>query len=307
MSFMTSQTTSSGEHFADVGEIQLCYETFGSPEDPPLLLIMGLATQMVWWEDGFCQQLAERGFCVTRYDNRDIGRSTVLKDKPVPSRRQLFMRDRKAASYALDDMADDGVKLLDHLGATTAHVVGISMGGMIAQLVAMRHPDRVRSLVSIMSTTGNRRVGGTDPRLLPRLLRPPKLNRASYVADAIENRRIIGSKIFPAGDDRVRALAERSFERGLHPDGAARHLAAIVTAPDRTPRLRQLDVPTTVIHGTADRLVKPSGGRATAAAIPEARLMLVDGMAHDIPPVLWPRVIDAIVETAERAAAASRR
>src|SRR5205807_771906 len=124
---MTSQTKSSGEQLADAGEIQLCYETFGSPEDPPLLLIMGLATQMVWWEDGCCQQLADRGFCVTRYDNRDIGRSTVLKDKPVPSRRQLFMRGRGAASYALDDMADDAAKLLDHLGATTAHVVGVSM------------------------------------------------------------------------------------------------------------------------------------------------------------------------------------
>ena len=290
-------TTSSGEQLADIGEIQLCYETFGNDRDRPLLLVMGLATQMIWWEDDFCRQLADRGFWVTRFDNRDIGRSTVLSDKPVPTRRQLIMRDRAAASYALDDMADDAALLLDHLGIESAHVVGVSMGGMIAQLLAIRHRERVRSLVSIMSTTGNRRVGWADPRLLPRLLRPPKLDRTSYIEDAVENRRVIGSKRYPAGDDRVRALAERSFERGLHADGGARHLAAIVTAPDRTPWLRELDLPTTVIHGTADRLVKSSGGKATAAAIPGARLMLVDGMAHDIPPSLWPRILDAIVDT----------
>jgi pimeloyl-ACP methyl ester carboxylesterase len=291
------ETQSSGEQLADIGGIQLCHESFGDHSDPPLLLIMGLATQMIWWEDDFCGQLASRGFWVTRFDNRDIGRSTILSDRPVPTRAQLFRRDRSAASYALDDMADDAAKLLDHLDVPSAHIVGVSMGGMIAQLLAIRHPERVRSLVSIMSSTGNRRVGWTDPRLLPRLVRPPRLDRAGYVRDAIESRRIIGSRTYPAGDERVRTLAERSFERGLHPDGGARHLAAIVTAPDRTPRLRRLRLPTTVIHGTADRLVKPSGGRATAAAIPGARLMLIDGMGHDIPPALWPRVIDAIVDT----------
>ncbi len=297
MGVVLPDTQSSGEQLADLGEIQLCYETFGDDGDPPLLLIMGLATQMIWWEDDFCRQLADRGFWVTRFDNRDIGRSTILSDNPVPTRGQLLRRDPKAASYALDDMADDAAKLLDHLGVPSAHVVGVSMGGMIAQLLVLRHRERVRSLVSIMSTTGNLRVGWADPRLLPRLLRPPKLDRASFVRDAIEGRRIVGSKTYPAGDERVRALAERSFERGLHPDGGARHLAAITTAPDRTARLRQLDIPTTVIHGTADRLVRPSGGKATAAAIPGARLMLIDGMGHDIPPSLWPRVIDAIVDT----------
>jgi pimeloyl-ACP methyl ester carboxylesterase len=300
MGVVLPETQSSGEQLADIGEIQLCYETFGDDGDPPLLLIMGLATQMVWWEDDFCRQLADRGFWVTRFDNRDIGRSTVLSSKPVPTRAQLFLRDRNAASYALDDMADDAAKLLDHLGVASTHVVGVSMGGMIGQLLAIRQPELVRSLVSIMSSTGNRRVGWADPRLLPRLLRPPKLDRAGYIQDAIENRRIIGSKTYPAGDERVRALAERSFERGLHPDGGARHLAAIVTAEDRTPLLRRLELPTTVIHGTADRLVRPSGGRATAAAIPGACLMLIDEMGHDIPPSLWPRIIDAIVDTTTR-------
>ena len=210
------------------------------------------------------------------------------------------MREEKAASYALDDMADDAAKLLDHLGVERAHVVGVSMGGMIAQLLAIRHPERVRTLVSIMWTTGNRRVGWSDPRLLPRLLRPPRLDRASYIQDSIENRRVIGSKSAPAGDERVRGLAERSFERGLHPDGGARHLAAIVTTPDRTPLLRRLDVPTTVIHGTADRLVRPSGGRATAGAIPGAQLLLIDEMAHDVPPSLWPQIIAAIAGTTTR-------
>jgi pimeloyl-ACP methyl ester carboxylesterase len=297
MRVVLPETQSSGEQFADIGAMQLCYETFGDDGAAPLLLIMGLATQMIWWEDGFCRQLAERGFWVTRFDNRDIGRSTILSDKPVPTRAQLFRRDPKAASYALDDMAEDAARLLDHLHVASAHIVGVSMGGMIAQLLAIRYPKRVRSLVSIMSSTGNRRVGWSDPRLLPRLLRPPKLDRAGYIEDSIEARRIIGSKTYPAGDERVRALAERSFERGLHPDGGARHLAAIVTAPDRTPVLRRLNLPSTVIHGTADRLVRPSGGKATAAAIPGARLMLIDGMGHDVPPALWPRIIDAIVDT----------
>ena len=277
--------------------MQLCYETFGDDGDPPLLLIMGLATQMIWWEDGFCRQLAERGFWVTRFDNRDIGALDDPLGRPVPTRAQLFMRDPKAASYALDDMAEDAARLLDHLQVASAHVVGVSMGGMIAQLLAIRYRERVRSLVSIMSTTGNRRVGWSDPRLLPRLLRPPKLDRAGYVAGTVEGRRIIGSKTYPAGDERVRALAERSFERGLHPDGAARHLAAIVTAPDRTPVLRRLDLrqrssmaPPTGWSG-AVRRQGDGGGDPGRPAGADRR----DG--HDVPPALWPRIIDAIVDT----------
>jgi pimeloyl-ACP methyl ester carboxylesterase len=292
---------SDNEQFADLGEIKLCYETFGDEANAPLLLIMGLATQMIWWEDGFCEMLAERGFHVIRYDNRDIGRSTILRDRPVPTRTQLFVRDRRAASYSLDDMADDAARLLDHLGIEAAHVVGVSMGGMIAQLLTIRHPERVRSLVSIMSTTGNRRVGQPHPRMIPRLMRRPRLDREGYVLDAIDNRHAIGSKAYPAGDERVRELSERAFDRGIQPEGSARQLAAIVTARDRTRELGQIQVPTTVIHGTADPLVRPSGGKATAAAIPGARLMLVEGMGHDMPPATWPQLVETIEQTAARA------
>jgi pimeloyl-ACP methyl ester carboxylesterase len=292
---------SSGERFARVGEIELCYETFGAANNPPLLLVMGLGSQMVLWDDQFCEDLAARGFWVIRFDNRDIGRSTILRDKPVPTTGQLLRRDRRAAAYSLDDMADDAAGLLDQLDVGKAHVVGVSMGGMIAQLLAIRQPERVLSLVSIMSTTGNRRVGRTDLRLYPRLLRRPKLDRLGYVENFLDTFRAIGSRRYPPDPERSRATAERCFDRGVHQDGAARQLAAILAAPDRTPLLKQLHVPATVIHGDADRLVMPSGGRATAAAIPDARLVIVPGMGHDLPPALWPQVIDEIVRDAGRA------
>jgi pimeloyl-ACP methyl ester carboxylesterase len=292
---------SSGERLARVGEIELCYETVGEEADPPLLLVMGLASQMLLWDDGFCRQLADRGFWVIRFDNRDIGRSTILCDAPTPTRRQLLRRDPRAASYSLDDMADDAAGLLDRLGVGAAHVVGASMGGMIAQLLAIRHPERVQSLVSIMSTTGNRRVGRTHLRLYPRLLRRRRLDRAGYVRDFLANYQAIGSRRYPPDPERFYALAERCFERGVHPEGVARQLAAIVAAPDRTPLLAQLRLPATVIHGDADRLVMPSGGRATAEAMPDARLVIIPGMGHDMPPALWPQIIDEIVRSVGRA------
>jgi pimeloyl-ACP methyl ester carboxylesterase len=293
---------SSGEQFAQVGRVKLCYETFGDATAPPLLLVMGLASQMILWEDEFCEQLADRGFFVIRFDNRDIGRSTILRDAPVPKRWQLLVRDKRGAAYALTEMADDAVGLLDALGCDRAHVVGVSMGGMIAQLVAIRHPERVLSLISIMSTTGNRRVGRPHPRLLPRLIRGAPTDRERYVGHFIETYRLIGGGGFPRDPERSRATAERVFERGIHPAGNARQLAAIVTTPDRTPELRKLDLPATVIHGTDDRLVMPSGGRATAEAIPGARLVMIDGMGHDLPPEIWDQVIGEIVATSEPSA-----
>ena len=298
---------SSGERFARTGEIELCYETFGDETEAPMLLVMELASQMIRWDDDFCQQLADRGFWVIRYDNRDIGRSTILRHNPAPSRGQLIRRDARAASYSLADMASDAVGLLDHLEIGSAHVVGVSMGGMIAQLIAVNHPDRVRSLVSMMSSTGSRRVGQMHPRLYRWLLRRPRLDRESYVQDVIGTYQAIGSRRFPPDPERIRKLAERAFDRGIHPDGAWRQLGAIVSASDRTPLLGQVRVPTTVIHGDADQLVMPSGGRATAAAIPNARLVVIPGMAHDMPPVLWSRIIDAIVQTAAQAQDAAGR
>ena len=263
---------------------------------------MGLGSQMVVWEDGFCEQLAARGFWVTRFDNRDVGRSTILDDRPVPTLSQLILRDPRAAAYTLEDMADDAAGLLDALGAEAAHVVGLSMGGMIAQLVAIRHPERVLSLTSIMSTTGNRRVGRPHPFMLRRLLTRRPLDREGYVESFMATYHQLGSRRYPPGDERTRAIAERCFERGVYPRGAARQLIAITSAQDRTADLALVGVPTTVIHGTADRLVMPSGGRATAAAIPGARLVEIEGMGHDLPPVLWEQVIDEIEGAADRAA-----
>jgi pimeloyl-ACP methyl ester carboxylesterase len=291
-------STASGELTARVGRLRLCYETFGSRDAEPLLLVMGLSSQMLLWDDEFCERLADRGFWVIRFDNRDVGRSTILRDAPVPKQWQLVVRDPRAAAYALEDMAGDAVGLLDHLDVGSSHVVGASMGGMIAQLMAIEHPDRVRSLVSIMSTTGDRRVGRPHPRMAIRLLRRPARDRAGYIEDHLETYRQIGSSAFDFEEARKRERAGRCFDRGVHPAGGARQLAAILTAQDRTPRLREIGVPTTVIHGDADPLVNLSGGRATAAAIPGARLLVLPRMGHDLPRELWPQIIDAVAENA---------
>ncbi len=301
----TGTTTGSSEQFARVGDIRLCYETFGDGALPPVLLVMGLASQMVMWEDQFCETLAARGFWVIRFDNRDVGHSTIMRDSPVPTRLQLAVRDRRGASYSLADMAADAAGLLAQLGVGRAHVVGASMGGMIGQLMAINHAERVQSLVSIMSTTGNRRVGNPNPALLPLLLRRRPRDREAYLRDFMATFTAIGSRRYPPGEDRLRTLAERSWERGAHPAGAARQLAAIVTAADRTPLLARLSLPVTVIHGDADRLVSRSGGRATAAAIPSARLVMIPGMAHDLPPALWDQAIDEIVLCGQRAGEAN--
>ena len=291
-------STASGEQTAAVGGLQLCYETFGSPDGEPVLLVMGLSSQMVLWDDEFCEQLADRDFRVIRFDNRDVGRSTILRDAPVPKQWQLLVRDRRAAAYALDEMAADAIGLLDHLDIDSAHVVGASMGGMIAQLMAIDHPARVRSLVSIMSTTGDRSVGRPHPRVAVRLLHRAPRDRAGYIEDHLETYRQIGSQAFDFEEDHKRERAARCFDRGIHPAGGARQLAAVLTAPDRTARLRRVRVPTTVIHGDADPLVHVSGGRATAAAIPDARLLVIPQMGHDLPRQLWPLIIDAIAANA---------
>ena len=293
--------TASPERFARAGQIRLCYQTFGSPDARPLLLVMGLGAQMVLWDDDFCELLAERGFWVIRFDNRDIGRSTILHDAPVPSVLQLALRDRRAATYSLSDMAGDAAGLLDHLGVPAAHVAGVSMGGMIAQTLAIEHPERTRSLVSIMSTTGNRRVGQPHPRMYRRLLKRSRRDHDGYVEDFVSTHTAIGSRTYPRDPADLAAIGERCYERGVHPAGAARQLAAIIAAPDRTPRLRGLRVPTTVVHGDADHLVRPSGGRATAEAVPDARLVIVTGMAHDLPPQVWPQVTEAIAQNAAAA------
>jgi pimeloyl-ACP methyl ester carboxylesterase len=294
------------EEIAKAGDIEICYETFGSADDPALLLVMGLGTQMIAWPEDFCRRLAERGFHVIRYDNRDVGRSTHLRHYRPPTIRQLLLRDKRAARYSLADMADDGMRLLDHLGIGQAHVVGASMGGMIAQTMAARHQDRVLSLASIMSNTGHRWKGTPGLRIYPIFIRRPASNREGAIESFVSVFKLIGSPGFPFDEEEVRKAAELSYERGYNPAGTGRQLAAILAAGDRTAELRTITAPTVVIHGTKDRMVRPSGGRATAAAIPGAALVMIEGMGHDLPRAAWHRIIDAIVANTRRADASDR-
>src|SRR4051794_8568894 len=291
------------EQFATVGDVQLCYETFGEPDRPAVLLIMGLGTQMLAWHEDFCTQLADRGFHVIRYDNRDVGRSTHFRDQPPPTPSMLFTRKVRNLAYTLDDMADDGVGLLDALGISSAHVVGASMGGMIAQVLAGRHPARTRSLVSIMSTTGNRWKGQPALRVYPFFVRKPAVGREAYVERVTRLFKVVGSPGFPRDEAELREMLEMSFDRGSDPAGMARQLGAIVAAGDRTAAVRRITAPTLVVHGTKDKMVRVSGGRATARAIPGARLLLIPGMGHDLPRGAWPRIIDGIAQNAASAKA----
>jgi pimeloyl-ACP methyl ester carboxylesterase len=295
------------EHVAKVGELEICYETFGSPDDPALLLVMGLGTQMIGWPDRFCAALAARGLHVIRYDNRDVGRSTHLRQHRPPTIKQLLLRDKSAAAYSLADMADDGMGLLDELGIERAHVAGASMGGMIAQTMAARHPDRVLSLASIMSNTGHRWKGMPGLRVYPIFIRRPADNREGAVESTLSTFRLIGSPGFPFEEEELRRVAQLSYERGYNPAGTARQLAAILAAGDRKAELRRIVAPTVVIHGTRDRMVRPSGGRETAKAIAGARLVEIDGMGHDLPPGVWGRIIEAVVSNIERADTPVRR
>ena len=289
------------EQFCKVGEVELCYETFGEPGDPALLLIMGLGTQMIGWHEDFCRQLAGRGFFAIRYDNRDAGRSTRFDEVPPPTPTELALRRPKRLAYTLADMADDGVGLLDQLGIESAHVVGASMGGMIAQLVAARHPGRVLSLVSIMSSTGSRWSGQPAPRVLPFLLGKPPIGKEAYVERIERLFAVVGSPGFERDALAIRELAELSYERGASSAGLARQMAAIIESGSRMADLRKIKAPTVVIHGTKDLLIRPSGGKATARAIPGARLLMIEGMGHDLPRGAWPRIIDAIESNAARA------
>ena len=293
------------EQFATVGDVELCYETFGSPEDPAMLLIMGLGTQMIAWHEDFCAELVSRGFFVIRYDNRDCGRSTKFDRVPPPTIPQLLTRRLRHVAYTLEDMADDAAGLLDHLEIESAHVTGASMGGMIAQTLAARHPDRVRSLASIMSSTGSRVSGQPRLRAYPVLLRRPPRDREQYVEALIRLFGIIGSPGFERDVEGLREMAGLGFDRGVSAAGTGRQMAAILASGNRTAALRRIQAPTVVIHGTADKLVSPSGGKATARAIPGARLVLVRGMGHDMPRGAWPQIVGAIAENADRASVAA--
>lgn len=295
------------ERFCDLHNgITLCYETFGDASDPTALLVMGLGTQMVAWHEDFCRQLAAAGFYVVRFDNRDIGHSTHLPGPP-PTIRQLLLRSKRAAHYRLSDMTDDASRLLAELDLAPAHVIGVSMGGMIAQTLAAAHPEQVRSLVSIMSNTGALSNGQPALRLYPFFLRRPSIGRDAYVAHFERLFTAIGSSGLPREPQEIRELAMLSYDRDHDHAGPGRQLAAILASGDRTAQLREIVAPTLVVHGTADPLVRPSGGRATARAIKGAKLKTVQGMGHDLPRAAWTEIIDAIVENTARAGGSPER
>ena len=292
----------SEELFAPIGPgVELCYQTFGDPDGDPLVLVMGLGGPMTWWDPELCRMLAEEGFYVVRFDNRDVGRSSRVGGRVTRStlvRAAAGVRVR--APYSLDDMAADTFGLMDHLGLESAHLVGVSMGGMIAQLMAIGQPRRVRSLTSIMSTTGKRTVGWQHPSLLPTLLAPRGPSREAYVQSSTTVWRLIGSPDYPLPLEVTEARAGDTFDRGVSASGVLRQMLAVVTQSNRAMRLRSLNLPSMVIHGLADKMVHVSGGRATAAAIPGAELLLIDGMGHDLPPDLFGTFVSAIRRTADR-------
>jgi pimeloyl-ACP methyl ester carboxylesterase len=265
--------------------------------------VMGLGIQMLGWDEAFCQMLVDRGYFVIRYDNRDVGLSSKIEGGPEPNVMALMGGDFSSASYTLDDMADDAAGLLDELGIEKAHVVGVSMGGMIAQTLAIKHPERVLSVTSIMSTTGNSAVGQPRQDVMMALISPAPEDREGFIDFQTKMFKMIGSPEYPMQEDMLRDLIGRSYDRMHYPAGFMRQLTGILASGDRTAALADVKVPATVIHGEADPLITVDGGEATAAAIPGAKLVKIPGMGHDMPPELWQRFVDEIVENAERAAA----
>jgi pimeloyl-ACP methyl ester carboxylesterase len=287
-------------------EIEIEYETFGDPAASPLLLITGLGAQMTTWEDLFCEQLAGRGFHVIRFDNRDSGLSTLLEDAGYPDIAAAFSGNAQPA-YQLDDMAGDAADLLDGLGIGAAHVVGASMGGFIAQLVAINHPDHVLSLTSIMSGPGGADEVAPKPEGAAILIATPPSTREERIEQAMSFRRVLLGSGDPFDGAFERARASRAIDRAYHPVGVGRQLVAILAANSRLERLKQVRVPTLVIHGVDDVLVPVENGRLVAEAVPGARLLEIEGMGHDVPARVWPQVLDAIEEIARQAAPLQRQ
>lgn len=286
--------------------IELEYETFGHPSNPAMLLVMGLGIQMLGWHEVFCNMLADRGYFVIRFDNRDVGLSSKIESGPEPDVMQLIGGDYSSASYTLDDMAEDAAGLLDALDIDKAHVVGVSMGGMIGQTLASNHPSRVLSLTSIMSTTGDPTVGQARQDVMMALVTPAPEDRDGFVEFQANFFRLVGSPEYPMPEEELRGLIGRSYDRMHHPAGFLRQLAGILASGDRTAALANVTAPTLVIHGEADPLILPDGGDATAKAISGAKLVKIAGMGHDFPPQLWQRFVDEIVANAERATAPAR-
>lgn len=293
---------------ATSGNYRIHWDEIGPADGPAVLLIMGLGAQMIAWRDGFRQQLVDHGFRVIRFDNRDVGLSTKT-DAAVPQRRDLVRRVLRLSPppppYTLSDMAGDAMAVLDAAGVGAAHIVGASMGGMIAQVVAIEHPDRVLSLTSIMSKTGSPLSGRPTAKAVRMMLTPRNDDPAGRLAAEVDRYRFIAGPLFDRKE--VAAFTRQAIERCYNPDGAAHQLAAVLAAPDRTAALASITVPTLVIHGRQDPLIVLSGGEATARAVPNARLLVFNDMGHDLPRVLWPAMTDAIATTAAAATPAPAR
>ncbi len=287
--------------------IEIAYETFGDPSAVPIVLVMGLGTQMLAWPDEFCEDLVAQGHFVVRFDNRDVGASTHFDDVSPPNVARVALR-REKPPYRIKDMAEDVVGLLDALELDAVHLVGASLGGYIAQSVALWHPERLRSLTLIMTSTGSRRVGQAKPHLIRRLLNRQSVRSREEAGDAaVETFRVIGSVGYARDEERLRDLAGRSYDRAYDPDGYRRQLAAIVAQSDRTERLRGLNLPTLVMHGLHDPLVAASGGLALARIIRGSRFVGFSGMGHDLPRDLWPEFVAHITALVRRADLAAER
>ena len=295
---MSASIARTHEEFAPANGMKLCFDTFGDKSNPSVLLIMGLGAQMILWDDGFCEKLAARGFHVVRFDNRDIGRSSrvdVAVKLDFAELIQKQMTGQKIESpYTLRDMAADAIGVLDHLGIKRAHVVGASMGGMISQEIAINYPDRLLSLTSVMSSTGRPDLPPPTPEAMAVLLAPPPATLDDYVAAFQKTWRVLRAGEFPADDGKDVKIAKLAFSRGLNPMGVARQMLAIFASGDRRPRLANVKVPTLVIHGDVDPLVRVEAGMDTANTIPGAKLVIVKRMGHALPEELWPEIVDAI-------------
>lgn len=287
--------------------IDVAYERFGDAEAPPVLLIMGLGAQMLGWPDEFCRLLVDRGLQVIRFDNRDVGETTHMQDARPPDLSAILSGDTSSVPYTLWDMAADTTGLLDALELESVHIVGQSMGGVIAQALAIDYPQRVRSLTSMMASTGDPMVGGARRTAVQALLAPPPRTRQAAMDRAVAVFRVIGSPAFPLDEHDLRERAGAAYDRGSDFTGVARQLAAALAAPDRTTELRSVEVPALVVHGAQDPLVDVSGARATAEALPNAELVVIDGMGHDLPRALWDEVAGRIADLIDGAEGAFAR
>lgn len=293
----------SKEAIAKLNGVELAYDTFGNASDPPLLLVMGLGAQMIRWDEEFCKPLSAKGYWVIRFDNRDVGNSTKFDAAGVPNILALMQTAQQGepveAPYTLSDMASDAVGLLDVLEIEKTHVVGASMGGMIVQTMAIEHPERLRTMTSIMSTTGEASVSTPKPEALAVITSVPPSDRAECIEDAVKKQRILQGPKYPLDEEFVRQYAARAFDRCFYPEGTTRQIAAILASGSRKEALKSVKVPTLVIHGDADPLVPVEGGKDTAASIPGAELMIIEGMGHDIPEEVAPQIIAAIARHAK--------